>query len=147
MPLLSHVALLCLFLFLVVLFPAPGQGAVALNHHQLKMHVEWNRAVEREDWTDWNAAFAMADLGDGNSHGHVHEVAKVRTARPGITGRRCNCGMGWFGSSLSDQCIISVSSLTKVRTHWHSDLTPSLHLSLGSRYTTPPPSLRSGEGV
>jgi hypothetical protein len=83
-----------LFLLLLVLFSAPGRGAVALNHHQLKMHMEWNRASEREDWTDWNAAFAMADLGDGNSHGHVHEVAKVRTARPGITGRRCNGGLG-----------------------------------------------------
>ena len=49
-------------------------GAVALSHHQLKLHLEWNKAAKSQEWEDWKHAFAKSDT---NNAGHVHRVSQV----------------------------------------------------------------------
>jgi hypothetical protein len=76
---LVHSALaskLWLCVALVAALASVGDAALAVGPHSMKMHLEWNSAVELEDWDDWKLAFDRADR-DGDLHISRHDMRKV----------------------------------------------------------------------
>ena len=66
-------AVAALLVLHLLVFPA-AHAALAVSKHQLKMHLEWNRASESQDWKDWREAFHKSDT---DHKGHVHRVEQI----------------------------------------------------------------------
>ena len=53
-----------------------AHGAIALNKHRVKAHLEWNEALVNEEWDNWQEAFRRADT-DGDNKVTKNEIATV----------------------------------------------------------------------
>ena len=63
-----------------------ARGAVSVNPHSLKLHHDWNRAAENEDWSNWQKAFALADR-DGDGRLAAADVHTVFVEHHNLAGR------------------------------------------------------------
>ncbi len=48
-------------------------GALRINSHGIRLHHEWEKSGQEEDWKDWERSFFASD-GDGDGHIRLNEV-------------------------------------------------------------------------
>jgi hypothetical protein len=61
--------LMCVF----VMQMGEVRGALRINTHGIRLHHEWEKSVQEEDWKDWERSFFASD-GDGDGHIRLNEV-------------------------------------------------------------------------
>ena len=54
-------AMMMLRALVLSLFLGLARAALAVGPHSMKMHLEWNRCAEQDEWEDWQLAFKTAD--------------------------------------------------------------------------------------